>query len=102
VKYLQRDSFGGAFSGEAAGSFVEGVRNGIFHDAETRKWVIWREEPRDTIVGMEGGQYFLNRGAFSKALRAEFEHYLADLRDPTGIDLRKRFIEKMDDIVGKV
>jgi hypothetical protein len=40
--FLQRrgSAFEGAFENDLASKFVNGVRNGIFHDAETRKWVI--------------------------------------------------------------
>ena len=99
-EFLQRPCFGDAFiDDKVAKRFVHGVRDGIFHEAETRGWLIWREEPVDSIVGIENGQYILNRTAFVKALRHEFERYLADLRESENSALRKRFIKKMNDIV---
>jgi hypothetical protein len=99
-EFLQRPSFGQAFANEeVAKSFVRGIRDGILHEAETRHWVIWREDPRALIVEHQGKQYWLNRTAFCSALKMEFEAYLADLRDFRNGDLRKRFIKKMDDIV---
>jgi hypothetical protein len=82
-----------------ARSFVHGVRNGIFHEAETRGWVIWREEPPGQILAREDGRYVLNRTEFYHALKAEFRGYVAELRDPSNSELRTRFKKKMSDIV---
>ena len=53
--------------------FVRGVRNGIFHEAETRKWVIWREEPAGEIAAQEDDGYALNRSLFYAAAEKELE-----------------------------
>jgi hypothetical protein len=99
-KFLRLPAFGGAFSSsEVASRFVGGVRNGILHDAETRRWAIWRNEPSGEMVEKEGRGYALNRTAFRQAVTEEFERYLADLRTPENVDLRKRFVEKVDRIV---
>jgi len=99
-KFLQRPSFNGAFSDDKLAShFVNGVRNGILHEAETRRWVIWRDEPQDQLVSPEGRGYALNRGLFCMALNNEFQDYLTELRDPNSSDLRRRFRKKMDDLV---
>jgi hypothetical protein len=98
-EFLQRTSFKNAFEDSAvAKDFVRGIRDGILHEAETRHWVIWREEPEDRIVNCEGKRYLLNRTAFYQALRSEFDAYLVDLRNPADVKLRARFIKKMDDI----
>jgi len=98
-EFLRRPAFGGAFADEQiASSFVNGVRNGILHEAETRNWVIWRSEPENQIVAKEGKGYALNRGAFYRALKHDFADYLADLRNPKQLDLRARFRKKMNDI----
>jgi hypothetical protein len=98
--FLRRPAFGGAFANEQiASSFVNGVRNGILHEAETRNWVIWRSEPENQIVAEEGKGYALNRGAFYQALKHDFADYLADLRNPKSLDLRARFRKKMNDTV---
>jgi len=99
-EFLRRPSFGQAFANEeVTKSFVRGVRDGILHEAETRRWVIWREDPPGLIVEQQGKQYWLNRTAFCSALKREFEAYLAELRELRNEELRKRFIKKMDDIV---
>lgn len=98
IKFLRRPSFCGAFAGDkTAKSFVRGVRNGILHKAETRKWVIWRYLPHQIVTPLEDG-YVLNRTMFYEAVKQEFESYLKDLCDPTKRSLRERFKQKMDDI----
>jgi hypothetical protein len=99
-EFLRRPAFRGAFDDDGvARSFVRGVRNGIFHEAETRGRVIWREEPPEQIVAREDGRYVLNRTEFYQALKAEVRDYVAEFRDPNNSELRTRFKKKMSDIV---
>jgi hypothetical protein len=98
-KYLRRPGFDGAFEDdEVAKRFVQGVRNGILHEAETRGWVIWRKEPTGRIVQPRGQGFALNRTDFCQALKREFDNYLEELRDPGNTQLRDRFVEKMNDV----
>lgn len=98
IEFLRRPSFGGVFDEDKiAMSFVRGIRNGILHEAETRKWVIWREEPAH-IVEQEQDGYALNRTLFYEAVKKEFDEYLSSLRDPVNGKLRGRFKKKMNDI----
>jgi hypothetical protein len=97
IKFLRRPSFGEVFNGDVAKYFVYGLRNGILHEAETRKWVIWREEPA-TMVAPEDDGFALNRTLFYAAVKQEFENYLAELRNPSNEPLRRRFKKKMDDL----
>lgn len=98
IKFLRRPAFGEAFAEDKiARSFVRGVRNGILHEAETRKWVIWREAPSTVAEPLEDG-YALNRTIFYEAVKQEFESYLKNLQDPANGKLRERFKEKMNDI----
>lgn len=100
--FLRRGSFESAFDkNKVANSFVDGVRNGILHEAETRRWTIRREDPLDGIVAPDSGGFTVNRTAFYDAVRKEFDQYLADLHDPPDGDLRQRFIAKMDDIAAR-
>jgi hypothetical protein len=101
IKFLRRPAFGGAFNGDVAKKFAAGIRNGILHEAETRKWVIWREEPTDEIAAQEGDGYALNRSVFYQAVKKEFESYLRELRDPANKERRQRFKAKMDDLCGE-
>jgi hypothetical protein len=97
--FLRRPAFDNAFTDDKlASKFVSGIRNGILHEAETRKWVIWRDEPVGRIVAPEEDGYALNRTLFYAAVKAEFESYLQELRDPSNQALRRRFKRKMDDI----
>jgi hypothetical protein len=98
-KFLQLPVFKGAFKNDnVATSFVGGVRNGILHEAETRRWVIWRNQPVNKLVDPYGRGFALNRTAFYQALKEEFKKYLQDLRNPNNEALRKRFVEKISDI----
>jgi len=100
--FLRLPAFGSAFENDVvANAFVGGIRNGIFHEAETRKWAIRRTEPMGKLVERRGDGYVLNRTAFCVALKIEFEGYLAELRDASKGDRRRRFLEKMDGIVKK-
>ena len=99
-EFLQLPAFRGVFDkNEIAKSFIQGIRNGILHEAETRKWVIWRNKPKCRILMPHNDGYALNRTEFYKALKSEFESYLQDLRKPANGDLRRRFVKKMNDIV---
>ncbi len=98
IKFLRRSAFGGAFAEKKiATSFAKGIRNGIFHEAETRRWVIWREEPAQMVEAREDG-YALNRTLFYNAVRQEFGAYLKELNDPTNHKLREIFKKQMNDI----
>lgn len=101
-EFLRRPAFRNEFDDDkVAKRFVNGVRNGIFHEAETRGWVIQRDRPPDRILIQEGKRYVLNRSEFSKALKAEFDLYLQELRDPGNSQLRSRFVKKMTDIANE-
>jgi hypothetical protein len=102
TKFLKRPAFGGAFADDKiAGCFVKGVRNGILHEAETRKWIIRRNRPAGQMVATEQDGYILNRCPFYEAVKQEFESYLSELRDPSNRDSRKRFREQMSQICKK-
>ncbi len=101
IKFLRRPRFGNAFEDErVARSFAHGVRDGILHEAETRKWVVHRDRPPG-LVAPEGRGYALNRTQFCDALKKEFEDYTAEVSRPENAELRKRFAMKMDDIVNE-
>jgi hypothetical protein len=98
-KFLKRPAFCHAFDDDKLSTaFIRGVRNGILHEAETRDWVIWRNEPSGCIVGSRGKGYAVNRGEFYRALKCEFNTYLKELDDTDNTQLRKRFVKKMNDI----
>src|SRR5438445_47194 len=82
-----------------AKKFAQGVRHGIFHRAETRRWNIRRNEPKDQILERVGSRYILNRSLFLRALRKEYASYLKDLRNPRNTELREEFLRRMNKIV---
>jgi hypothetical protein len=102
IKFLRRPAFGGVFNGKIANRFADGIRNGILHEAETRKWLIWRDKPAGKIAAQKENGYVLNRSLFYAAVKKEFESYLLELRDRTNEDLRKRFKKKMDRLCTRV
>lgn len=102
-KFLRLPAFGAEFRDDkTATHFVRGIRDAILHEAETRRWVIRREEPAGRILERRGRGYALNRTEFYKALKTEFERHIQELRDPQNQQLRKRFLKKMNDIVKEI
>jgi hypothetical protein len=100
-EFLRRPAFRGAFDDQKiATSFVKGVRNGILHEAETRGWLIRRDEPRGHMLAAEGKRYALNRTEFFQAVKDEFNSYLKEVRNPASL-LRPLFVKRMTDIVKK-
>ena len=82
-----------------AESFVYGVRHGIFHEGETRMWLLWCAEPTSRLVEPLGnGRYVLNRTSFYDAVKREFEDYCAALRSGD-VELRKRLRHQMEDMI---
>jgi len=101
TEFLRR-GFGNAFSDpKIAKKFAQGVRHGIFHRAETRRWNIRRNEPKDQILERVGSRYILNRSLFLRALRKEYASYLKDLRNPRNTELREEFLRRMNKIVSQ-
>jgi hypothetical protein len=98
-KFLRLPAFGGAFDDDRiAKSFVRGVRNGVMHEAETRGWVLWRNEPLGRLVEPHGRGFALNRTAFYEAVRREFDEYVRGLGNSDDQRQRARFLKKMSDI----
>ncbi len=100
--FLGRASFAGAFSNPTiAESFIQGVRNGVLHEGETRSWMLWRAEPAVGLVQSLGaGRYALNRTAFYQAVKGEFDGYCTALRNGDA-ELRKCFQTQMDDMLSR-
>jgi hypothetical protein len=96
--FLRRPAFGEAFKDNAlAQAFVDGIRNGILHEAETRKWVIWRDEPVGLLVVNEQDGFALNRTLFYDVIKKDFESYLQELREHSNSAMWQRFKKKMND-----
>ena len=84
---------------EEAEGFREGVRNGIIHDAETRKgWIIRPGDPSGPILAKNGKNTSLNRTAFHQTLTQELGDWLTKLRQGDA-ELRKNMKNRMDQII---
>ncbi len=81
-------------------SFRELVRNGIMHDAETRKrWLLGRTIPGGVIPQLKkSGEYQLNRTKFHKAVKGTFEDWVGKLRGGDGV-LRGKMRDRMNQII---
>ena len=92
--------FGDTFKDEAlAREFVNGVRNGIFHEAEQGSGSSGEMSRPGAIVEKKQDGFALNRTLFYHVTKEEFESYLQELRRPSNSALRQRFKKKMNDIV---
>ena len=101
TEFLQRPSFGKSFSDrQVAQAFWEGIRCGILHQAETRKWLIRR---RGAQIAYKRGELFVvDRTRFLKAVQNEYKLYLRDLRKQHDHELMKTFVERMEKVVERV
>jgi len=89
-----RPQFCGGFNEVLATRFYKDFRCGILHQAETygdsRVWSVGE------LIQTDGDEITINRNEFHKRLKAEFQGYLDELRDPRNTELRKNFRTKMD------
>lgn len=94
-KFLtKRPLFSADFTEDLAKQFYEEFRCGILHQAEIGgESKVWSVGP---LVRVVGGRIIVNRNKFHEQLKTEFQNYLAELRDPKNVDLRKNFRKKMD------
>jgi hypothetical protein len=103
ITFLQLPSFEKSFSDPGlAEAFWDGVRNGITHQAETRKWLIWRHTSEDRMAHERNELFILDRTRFVTAVRKEYASYLRRLRDPQETSLRANFVKRMTKVVKRV
>jgi hypothetical protein len=78
------------------------VRNGVIHDAETRRgWLIGKTVPSSVMRQPEKhGGYKLNRTKFHHAVKVTFEDWVAKLRAGDA-DLRSKMRRRMNQIISK-
>jgi hypothetical protein len=83
-------------------SFRQFVRNGVIHDAETRKgWLIARASPSGVVPQTNpNGGYKLNRTKFHHALTATFNDWIAKLRAGDAASCAK-MRDRMNQIIKK-
>ena len=89
-----RPLFKNEFTPDRAQRFYKEFRCGILHQAEiggdSRVWSV------GPILQDDGARIIVNRNRFHDLLKAEFQSYLAELRDPAKADLRANFRTKMN------
>jgi hypothetical protein len=89
-----RPLFAGDFTEDLAERFYKEFRCGILHQAEIGgDSKVWSVGP---LVRDNGGKLIVNRNKLHERLKTEFQHYLAELRNPANVDLRAKFRAKMD------
>lgn len=89
-----RPLFSADFTKDLAKQFYKEFRCGILHQAEIGgDSKVWSVGP---LVRVVRGRVIVNRNKLHEQLKTEFQNYLAELRDPKNVDLRKNFREKMD------
>jgi hypothetical protein len=89
-----RPLFLGDFTQDLAERFYKEFRCGILHQAEIGgKSKVWSVGP---LIHDDAGKLIVNRNKLHERLKAEFQNYLAELRNPANVDLRAKFRTKMD------
>jgi hypothetical protein len=91
-----RPHFSSDFTEDLARQFFKEFRCGILHQAEIGgESRVWSVGP---LIRLESGRIVVNRNELHERLKAEFQGYLAELRDPKNAKLRENFRKKMDSI----
>jgi hypothetical protein len=89
-----RPLFAGDFTKDLAKRFYKEFRCGILHQAEIGgDSKVWSVGP---LICDDGGKLIINRNQLHERLKAEFQHDLAELRNPANVYLRAKFRRKMD------
>jgi len=89
-----RPRFKATFTQDLAKQFYGEFRCGILHQAEvggaSKVWSV------GDLVRQNGDRLIVNRSELHARLKADFDDYLAELAQPSNIDLRRNFRKKMD------
>jgi len=80
-----------------AEEFYKQGRCALHHSGATERMTVRISGP---MMKFDNGDITVNRTLFHTELVAEFDRYLADLNNPASIDLRKKFLLKMNPICG--
>ncbi len=80
-----------------AEEFYKQGRCALHHSGATEKMTVGIS---GQMMRFENAQITVNRTLFHTELVAEFDRYLAALTDPQSVDLRKKFLLKMNPICG--
>ncbi len=89
-----RPGFKNDFTPDLAKRFYREFRCGILHQAEIGgDSKVWSVGP---LLHYNGNRIIVNRNKLHDLLKAEFQGYLAELRDPAQAELRNNFRKKMN------
>lgn len=80
-------------------AFVEGVRNGLFHDGMTKERIsISRDSHAPMIIKEDfGGMILINPILFFWVIEEDFKEYLDELKNPENKELREKFEKHWDE-----
>jgi len=85
------------FTRRTAEIFYSDIRNGVLHQAQTKRNTQLTFDQPDMIIEIENG-IRLDVIKFKDELLNEYEHYLEQLRESADSELRENFIKKMNHI----
>ena len=74
----------------------KGARCGLYHAAMTGTKVFISKDVSGIFYDSECGCIFVNPSDLIDGVTTHFDHYIARLRDPTQVVLRKNFVKKFD------
>lgn len=87
----------GMVAADKAVEFYKQGRCALHHSGATERMTVKVSGP---MMKFDNGDIAVNRTLFHTELVAEFDRYLAALTDPASVDLRKKFLLKMNPICG--
>jgi hypothetical protein len=82
---------------DKAEEFYKQGRCALHHSGATERMTVRISGP---MIKFDNGDLTVNRTLFHTELVAEFDRYLAALANPASVDLRKKFLSKMNPICG--
>lgn len=99
----EQSPFKDQISNTKINNFISCVRNGLLHEAATKKnWVIRRSHKYDETLVYEFEQSeqinVIYRTAFFQGLESYFDKYIEELKDDNSKKLRENYIRKFDEI----
>ncbi len=71
--------------------FVDGVRNGLFHDGITKKGVFINASQNEIFIHNNEGNLIINPNTFLEATKKDFENYISTLKNAQNISDREKF-----------
>lgn len=102
VQFLTRSNyFGSYFTRRTASFFYSDIRNGILHQAQTKRNTQLTFEQENMIIEIENG-ISLDVIKFKNELLNEYQEYLERLSNESNHELRENFIKKMDYITTRI